>query len=263
MERKPEQALAQPTVILQDESLKQFQGGFTAIPNRVLQNTELSLGARMTYAMLLKYAWQDNFCFPAQESLAHDLGVTDRSVRTWLNELKAAGLITWKQQGLNRPNIYVIHRLPERKIRAQQGPENFSGPDRKSTSGQDRKQASDYEYSSTNTHHVNVPVESNLLRSYPQGSHPQDELTDEEISEDGFIDRVAEALQDHNPRSRTTYRVITRALGQEVTWGLVANAREADRDGIVDQSKAAYFVGTAKKVAREQGITLRFGSKPK
>jgi hypothetical protein len=101
-------------------------------------------------------------------------------------------------------------------------------------------------------------VESNLSRS-----SPQDEITDEEVSEDGFIDQVAEALQDHNPRSRTTYRLITRALGQEVTWGLVANAREADRDGIVDQSKAAYFVGTAKKVAREQGITLRFGSKPK
>lgn len=28
--------------------------------------------------MLLKYAWQDDFCFPGQERLAEDMGVTDR-----------------------------------------------------------------------------------------------------------------------------------------------------------------------------------------
>ena len=83
-----EAAQPQRTVILKDENLKQFEGGFTAIPNRVLENNGLTLGARMTYAMLLKYAWQRDFCFPAQERIAADLGVTGRSVRTFLNELK-------------------------------------------------------------------------------------------------------------------------------------------------------------------------------
>src|SRR4051794_6280089 len=105
---------SEKTVILQDESLKQFQGGFTAVPNRILQNNKLSLGARMTYAMLLKYAWQDDFCFPAQESIAKDLGVTDRSVRTFLNELQDSGLITWKRKGFNKPNIYYLLKLPDR-----------------------------------------------------------------------------------------------------------------------------------------------------
>src|SRR5262249_52540916 len=94
------------TVVLKDDSLRQFDGGFTSIPNRILENNDLTLGARMTYAMLLKYAWQKDFCFPAQERIAVDLGVTARSVRTFLNELKQHGIIAWKQQGLNRPNIY-------------------------------------------------------------------------------------------------------------------------------------------------------------
>lgn len=74
------------TVILQDESLKKFTGGFTSVPNAVLENAELSLGARMTYIMLLKYAWQKDFCFPAQERMATDLGLTSRSVRTFLKD---------------------------------------------------------------------------------------------------------------------------------------------------------------------------------
>jgi len=90
------------TVVLKDASLRQFEGGFTSIPNRILENNDLSLGARMTYAMLLKYAWQKDFCFPAQQQLAQDLGITDRSVRTFLGELRDRALIDWKQQGLNR-----------------------------------------------------------------------------------------------------------------------------------------------------------------
>jgi hypothetical protein len=36
----------------------------------------------MAYAMLLKFAWQKDFCFPAQERIATDLGIGIRSVRT-------------------------------------------------------------------------------------------------------------------------------------------------------------------------------------
>jgi len=142
------------TVVIQDEHLRQFAGGFTSIPNRVLENNGISLGARMTYAMLLKYAWQKNFCFPAQESIAQDLAVSDRSVRTFLNELRDKKLISWKRQGLNRPNIYYILKLPDlnpNSPNGHSGSENISGPDRKQASGQERKQASDKEYSSKNT----------------------------------------------------------------------------------------------------------------
>jgi hypothetical protein len=56
--------------------------GFTMVPNHVLVSDQVSPGAKLAYAMLLKYAWQDDFCYPGQERLAKDMGVSDRSVRT-------------------------------------------------------------------------------------------------------------------------------------------------------------------------------------
>src|SRR5437588_3912302 len=78
--------------------------GFTQVPNHVLVSSQLSPGAKLTYAMLLKYAWQNDFCFPGQERLANEMGVTDRSVRTYLQELQAQKFVTIKQRGLGKPN---------------------------------------------------------------------------------------------------------------------------------------------------------------
>ena len=55
--------------------------GTLRIPNHVLVSDRLSPGAKMAYAMLLKYAWQNDYCFPDQERLARDMGVIDRSVQ--------------------------------------------------------------------------------------------------------------------------------------------------------------------------------------
>ena len=40
--------------------------GFTQVPNFILTKNELSVGAKLAYAMLLKYAWADDACFPGQ-----------------------------------------------------------------------------------------------------------------------------------------------------------------------------------------------------
>ncbi len=85
------------------------QKGFTMVPNHVLVSDRVSPGAKLTYAMLLKYAWQDDSCYPGQETLAKDMGVTDRSIRTYLQELQAAEFINIKQQGQGQPNLYVLY----------------------------------------------------------------------------------------------------------------------------------------------------------
>src|SRR5208337_2804808 len=64
--------------------------GFTQVPNFILTNKELSVGAKLAYAMLLKYAWTDDACFPGQQKLADDIGAGERSVRTYLKELECA-----------------------------------------------------------------------------------------------------------------------------------------------------------------------------
>ena len=83
--------------------------GFTQVPNFILTNKQLSVGAKLAYAMLLKYAWQDDYCFPGQQKLADDMGAGERSIRTYLKELEAVGFLEVKQQGLVKTNLYRLH----------------------------------------------------------------------------------------------------------------------------------------------------------
>ena len=99
------------TVFLQDEGLRKLKG-FVQIPKVVLLSKKISYGAKVAYGILLGYAWQDDFCFPAQKSLADDLGCSVRQAQRFLEELKEGKFIAWKQMGLNRPNIYSLLSLP-------------------------------------------------------------------------------------------------------------------------------------------------------
>jgi DNA-binding transcriptional ArsR family regulator len=83
--------------------------GFTQVPNFILTKQGISVGAKLAYAMLLKYAWDNDACFPGQVKLAEDMGATDRSVRTYLKELEAAELLEIKQRGLGKTNLYRLH----------------------------------------------------------------------------------------------------------------------------------------------------------
>ena len=142
--------MREKTLIIKDTSLKR---GFTSIPNIVLTSS-LSFGAKTIYSLLLMFAWQEKETFTGQARLSQDAGCTERPVRTYLNELKKVVLITWKQRGLTKTNIYYINSLDsfsDRKDtsgqdRKQPNRKNTSGSDRKDTSGQDRKLASDKEY---------------------------------------------------------------------------------------------------------------------
>lgn len=54
-------------VVIEHEMLR---AGFAALPYLVLKDTRLSAGARLAYAILLMYAWQDDACFAGQEKMA-------------------------------------------------------------------------------------------------------------------------------------------------------------------------------------------------
>ncbi len=83
--------------------------GFTQVPNFLLTNKDLSVGAKLAYAMLLKYAWDAVACFPGQVKLGEDMGAGERSVRTYLKELEDAGLLEVEQRGLGKTNMYRLH----------------------------------------------------------------------------------------------------------------------------------------------------------
>jgi hypothetical protein len=88
--------------------------GFTQVPNFVLISKDLSPGAKLAYAMLLRYAWHNDFSFPGQVKLAEDMGVGERSVRTYLKELEAAKFLEIQQRGLGKTNIYKLFVTIER-----------------------------------------------------------------------------------------------------------------------------------------------------
>lgn len=97
--------------------------GFTQVPNYILTKPELSVGAKLAYAMLLKYAWTDNACYPGQAKLAEDMGSGERSVRRYLDELEEAGLLKIVQRGLGKTNLYQLHILVQ-----QDGPKRHGRP---------------------------------------------------------------------------------------------------------------------------------------
>ncbi len=85
------------------------QRGWTGVPNFILESKHISVGAKLTYAMLLKYAREMDECFPGQDRLAKDMGCGLRSVTRYIAELEEVGLITIKRRGQGRPNLYTIH----------------------------------------------------------------------------------------------------------------------------------------------------------
>src|SRR5712692_2523517 len=91
--------------------------GFTQVPNFMLTKKDISVGAKLAYAMLLKYPWGDDACFPGQLKLAADMGAGERSVRTYLKELEAANILEIKQRGLGKTNLYRLHLTINKSIR--------------------------------------------------------------------------------------------------------------------------------------------------
>jgi len=81
---------------------------FTIIPNALLRNSQLSIQERYLYCILLRYCGQDEHCFPSQETLGIEVGLSARQVRTILKKLEGEGLITITRSGFNRSNTYYV-----------------------------------------------------------------------------------------------------------------------------------------------------------
>jgi len=104
------------TIIIENEMLR---AGFAALPYMVLRDKRLKVGARLSYAILLSYAWQDGSTFAGQTRMAEDLGVSVRQLRDYLKELERFGYIRIKRQGLNKPNLYYILDVKTKLKRAK------------------------------------------------------------------------------------------------------------------------------------------------
>jgi biotin operon repressor len=82
--------------------------GFTQVPNAVLRSKKISMGAKMAYAALISYAWHNDYCFPGQQRLADDIGVSRQTVNEYIQELKRKGFVNVIRKGQGRVNVYEL-----------------------------------------------------------------------------------------------------------------------------------------------------------
>lgn len=83
------------------------------IPLSLWHSTRLSNQALRVYGTILSYAWgKKTTCFPAQETLARNLSVSDKTIRRALEELQELGLLTWQRRP-NKSNLYTICSIPD------------------------------------------------------------------------------------------------------------------------------------------------------
>lgn len=75
-------------------------------------------------------------------------------------------------------------------------------------------------------------------------------------SEALLVDAMLSQLGDE--RSRATFTRIARAFDEQVEWQMLGLTKESAQDGTIKATKAKYFMGMAKKKAKEQGIDLGF-----
>jgi hypothetical protein len=90
--------------------------GFVMLQKTILLARNLSRDAKLLYAVLQNYAWQDARCFPGYERLCFDMQASDDSVRKYMRELVAVGLVTQVRRGLGLTNLYTLPLISSARL---------------------------------------------------------------------------------------------------------------------------------------------------
>jgi hypothetical protein len=101
-------------IIIENEMLR---SGFAALPYLVMRDKALSIGARLVYAFLLMYAWQEGSCFKGQRKMAGDIGVSERQLQRYLYELRDHEYIKIERTDKRYNNTYIILDKKPTKLR--------------------------------------------------------------------------------------------------------------------------------------------------
>jgi hypothetical protein len=91
--------------------------GFTQVPNFILRHSDISIGAKTIYSLLLSYAWHNDLCFPGQDRLAKDVGMGIASVNRFIKELETCSLIEITRRGQGKTNFYTINFVVKKRQR--------------------------------------------------------------------------------------------------------------------------------------------------
>jgi hypothetical protein len=259
--------------------------GYAKFPLSVLRNHALSTGARLLYALLTSYAWQEGICFPDEKTLGADLGASERTVRRYREELVAAGLIVVKHRGQGKSNLYAFPTSAEtpddppsdRTNMTALDRTNMTGlnDDRPSMTGQDRTNMTALDRTQ-----VSAPIEEDedsLTKTQREdtpadaggASAPQTDRHDHaETRSPPYL--VAEALIEARLGKATpgAVRRLLRSVTEEVTQPFTGAATVADAKGCLAwMATKPYYAEdltriSARKLAEELGPWLKAGRPP-
>ncbi len=88
--------------------------GWVQVANAFIDARPLD-NERLAHVILMSYAWDEEACHPYQEELAARLGVSVRTIKRRVGELRAAALVTVERGGgQDHPNVYHLHVRPVR-----------------------------------------------------------------------------------------------------------------------------------------------------
>jgi len=88
--------------------------GWVQVANAFIDERPLD-NERLAHITLMSYAWDEEACHPYQEELAARLGVSVRTIKRRVGELRAAALVTVERGGgQDHPNVYHLHVRPVR-----------------------------------------------------------------------------------------------------------------------------------------------------
>ena len=90
-------------------------GGFTQIPNCVLNEKDLSFASKVVYAKLLSYAWNNNRVFPGQERMAEEVGTSQPTITRAITELEKIGYLEVQRRGQGRTNLYILNHTVDKR----------------------------------------------------------------------------------------------------------------------------------------------------
>lgn len=95
--------------------------GYGTIPKLVMQDRDISIGAKAVYAYFNSFAGGGDQCFPSRSLICADLGISIPTLSKYLQELKDSGYIYYeqvKENGRFSHNIYTLlsEKLPCTKI---------------------------------------------------------------------------------------------------------------------------------------------------
>ena len=177
------------------------------IPEFLLSYSGISPAAKICYARLCRYCGRKtNICFPSLDELADELGVTTRSINSYLRELEDDGFLVIQRRGMQMTNKY---RLKKNRVIKEFLGETLSDQDRKNPSDQDMKNSSDQDrkdlsgptYSSEESQNIR---ESLLEQVFSSGEFTISErLTPDVVKEIQYSDVDEIELPDEGLKSKT------------------------------------------------------------